>query len=215
MAFGMCCIGRLPPYGRATLASRAEGARDRAPRNRQLKQAWVSALRVLIVAAYVCAPTSRHLTTAKEAATILISFRLGLGSAHVGLRRQQTRLSMTTHHAALPTASISPALVAAALDCLAYIPDGHQLEPALLIAVTRTITPDMAEADALLIRIRAAAIVLCDPRWPKWSAYFRAQDRARRAAFDHAVLDSRRRTAARRIAEIRQRRLLRSFARTR
>jgi hypothetical protein len=95
---------------------------------------------------------------------------------------------MTTHHPALPTASISPALVAAALDCLAYIPDGHQLEPALLIAVTRTITPDTAEADALLIRIRAAAIVLCDPRWPKWSAYFRAQDRARRAAFDHAVL---------------------------
>jgi hypothetical protein len=95
---------------------------------------------------------------------------------------------MTTHHTAIPTASISPALVAAALDCLAYIPDGHRLEPALLVAVTRTITPDIEEADALLVRIRAAAIVLCDPRWPKWSAYFRAQDALRRAAFDQAVL---------------------------
>jgi hypothetical protein len=95
---------------------------------------------------------------------------------------------MTTHHAADLTVSIPPALVAAALDCLAFIPDGHRLEPSLLIAVTRTITPNIAEADALLVRIRAAAIVMCDPRWPKWSAYFRAQDKVTRAAFDHAVL---------------------------
>ncbi len=95
---------------------------------------------------------------------------------------------MTMHHAAIPTVSIPPALVAAALDCLAFIPDGHRLEPALLIAVTRTITPRMAEADALLVRIRAAAIVMCDPRWPKWSAYFKAQGRQTRAAFDQAVL---------------------------
>jgi hypothetical protein len=95
---------------------------------------------------------------------------------------------MTIHHATIPTASISPALVAAALDCLAFIPDGHRLEPSLLIAVTRTVAPNVGEADALLVRIRAAAIVFCDPRWPKWSAYFKAQDRATRAAFDHAVL---------------------------
>ena len=95
---------------------------------------------------------------------------------------------MTIQHAAIPTASISPALVAAALDCLAFIPDGHRLEPSLLIAVTRTIAPNVGEADALLIRIRAAAIVFCDPRWPKWSNYFKAQNRATRAAFDYAVL---------------------------
>jgi hypothetical protein len=95
---------------------------------------------------------------------------------------------MTIHYTSIPTASISPALVAAALDCLAFIPDGHRLEPSVLIAVTRTIAPNVGEADALLVRIRAAAIVFCDPRWPKWSAYFKAQDRATRAAFDHAVL---------------------------
>ena len=33
---------------------------------------------------------------------------------------------MTIQHAAIPTASISPALVAAALDCLAFIPDGQE-----------------------------------------------------------------------------------------
>ena len=95
---------------------------------------------------------------------------------------------MTIHHADIPTASISPALVAAALDCLAFIPDGHRLELSVLIAVTRTMAPNVGEADALLVRIRAAAIVFCDPRWSKWSTYFKAQDRATRAAFDHAVL---------------------------
>jgi hypothetical protein len=95
---------------------------------------------------------------------------------------------MTIHHTSSATASISPALVAAALDCLAFMPDGHRLAPSVLIAVTRTIAPNVGEADALLVRIRAAAIVFCDPRWPQWSAYFKAQDRATRAAFDHAVL---------------------------
>ncbi len=87
------------------------------------------------------------------------------------------------------TAPIPPALVAAALDCLAFIPDGHRLEPTLLIAVTRTITTNTNEADALLVRIRAAAIILCDPRWQAWSAYFRASTPAMHRAFDVVMLD--------------------------
>jgi hypothetical protein len=89
----------------------------------------------------------------------------------------------------ITTAPIPPALVAAALDCLAFMPDGHRLEPSLLIAVTRTITANRHEADALLVRIRAAAIILGDPRWPSWSAYFRASTPEMHRAFDVVMLD--------------------------
>ena len=58
------------------------------------------------------------------------------------------------------TASIPPALVAAALDCLAFMPDGHRLEPSLLMAVTRTITTNTDDAlppkRALLVQIQSA-----------------------------------------------------------
>ena len=89
----------------------------------------------------------------------------------------------------IATAPIPPALVAAALDCLAFMPNGYRLEPSLLIAVTRTITTDAREADALLVRIRAAAIILSDPRWPNWSAYFKASTPAMHRAFDVVMLD--------------------------
>ncbi len=89
----------------------------------------------------------------------------------------------------LTTAPIPPALVAAALDCLAFMPDGHRLEPSLLIAVTRTITTNTNDADALLVRIRAAAIILCDPRWQSWSTYFRASSPEMHRAFDVVMLD--------------------------
>ena len=87
------------------------------------------------------------------------------------------------------TAPIPPALVAAALDCLSFMPNGHRLEPSLLIAVTRTITADTREADALLVRIRATAIILGDPRWQNWSAYFRASTPEMHRAFDVVMLD--------------------------
>ena len=86
-------------------------------------------------------------------------------------------------------APIPPTLVAAALDCLAFMPNGYRLEPSLLIAVTRTITTDAREADALLVRIRAAAIILRNPRWSKWSAYFKASTPQMHRAFDVVMLD--------------------------
>jgi hypothetical protein len=87
------------------------------------------------------------------------------------------------------SAQVSPALVAAALDCLAFMPDGYKLEPLQLMAMTRAISGNASEAEALLVRIRAAAIVMCDPRWPKWSAVHKTQSFELRRAFDHAVLD--------------------------
>ena len=97
---------------------------------------------------------------------------------------------MTTLNVRFPaTAPIPPAIVAAVLDCLAFMPDGHRLAPTLLMAVTRTVTTNTNEADALLVRIRAAAIILCDPRWQAWSTYFRASTPAMHRAFDVVMLD--------------------------
>ena len=96
---------------------------------------------------------------------------------------------MMNFNARITTAPIPPALVAAALDCLAFMPNGHRLEPSLLIAVTRTITTNTRDADALLVRIRATAIILGDPRWQNWSAYFRASTQEMHRAFDVVMLD--------------------------
>ena len=89
----------------------------------------------------------------------------------------------------ITTAPIPPPLVAAALDCLALMPTGHRLEPSLLIAVTRAITTNTNDANALLVRIRAAAIILGDPLWQSWSAYFRASTPELHRAFDVVMLD--------------------------
>ena len=88
-----------------------------------------------------------------------------------------------------PTAPIAPTLVASALDCLSLVPRDRRLEPALLVAITRTVSATDSEAAALLVRIRAAATVLCDPRWPPWSNYFKACTPDAHATFDSVVLD--------------------------
>ena len=65
-------------------------------------------------------------------------------------------------------APLAPALIGAALDCLAQLPDGHRLDPSLVVSVARAIGCSRSETPALLTRIRAAAIVMNDPRWPAW-----------------------------------------------
>ena len=45
------------------------------------------------------------------------------------------------------------------------------------------------EADALLVRIRAAAIILRDPRWQNWATYFKATTPGMHRAFDAVMLD--------------------------
>ena len=70
-----------------------------------------------------------------------------------------------------PTSSLQPlppALIGAALDCLAHLPDGHRLDPPLLVSVARAIGCGSSETPALLTRIRAAAIIKNHPRWPVW-----------------------------------------------
>jgi hypothetical protein len=87
-----------------------------------------------------------------------------------------------------PIKSIPPALIGAALDCLAQLPDGHRLCPALLRSVAHVIGCDRADTPALLARIRATAIIMNDPRWPPWSAHFQTCTAEQRQVFETALL---------------------------
>jgi hypothetical protein len=83
---------------------------------------------------------------------------------------------------------VPPALLAATFDTLARFPLEQRLEPAHLIAISRRIGCSDAQSMALLARIRAAAIVLRDPRWPVWMAYFKTCGRDEHCLFDAAIL---------------------------
>ena len=83
---------------------------------------------------------------------------------------------------------IPPALIGAALDCLAQLPDGHRPDPTLLVAIAHAIGCNEAETPALLTRIRAAAVVMNDPRWPAWPVHLRTSTAKERQAFDAAML---------------------------
>ena len=85
-------------------------------------------------------------------------------------------------------APLAPALIGAALDCLAHLPDGHRLDPTLLVSVARAIGCSNTETPALLTRIRAAAIVMNDPRWPAWPIAMKCASADERQTFDAAML---------------------------
>jgi len=88
----------------------------------------------------------------------------------------------------LAASPIPPALLAATFDTLARFPLAQRLEPPLLIAISRRIGGSDAQSVALLMRIRAAAVVLRDPRWLPWAAYFRTCGRDQHCMFDAAIL---------------------------
>ena len=83
---------------------------------------------------------------------------------------------------------LPPALIGAALDCLAQIPDGHRLDPILLVSVARAIGCSNSETPALLTRIRAAAIIMNHPRWPVWPLNMKSASVEHRQIFDVAML---------------------------
>jgi hypothetical protein len=99
---------------------------------------------------------------------------------------RQTMSSLRNSHA---TAPISPALVANALDHLALVPGHQPLDPDALLDLTRRVSRTEMEAITLLVRIRAAGIAMADPRWPKWSRYFRSNPPETYRVFDAVVLD--------------------------
>lgn len=85
-------------------------------------------------------------------------------------------------------APIPPALLAATFDTLASYPLDQRIEPAQLFAISRRIGGSDIQSKALLIRIRALAIVLRDPRWPIWMRHSQACTRDAYCLFDAAVL---------------------------
>ena len=90
-----------------------------------------------------------------------------------------------------PTSSLRPlppALIGAALDCLAQLPDGHRLDPVLLASVARAIGCNNSETPALPTRIRAAAIVMYDTRWTAWPIAMNSASADERRIFDAAML---------------------------
>ena len=90
-----------------------------------------------------------------------------------------------------PTSSLQPlppALIGAALDCLAQLPDGHRLDPVLLVSVARAIGCSKSETPALLTRIRAAAIIMNHPRGPAWPIAMKTASDDERRIFDAAML---------------------------
>ena len=93
-----------------------------------------------------------------------------------------------TPNTQLATTPVPPALLAATFDTLARFPLAQRLEPALLFAISRRIGGSDAQSVALLARIRAAAIMLRDPRWLPWGAYFRTCGRDAHCLFDAAIL---------------------------
>ena len=80
-------------------------------------------------------------------------------------------------------APISAELIAAAFQCLALIPKQDRLDPAVMIAIARVITRSEGEAMALFARIRALGMVMRDPLWQPWEAYFRNCDARERRCF--------------------------------
>ena len=89
-----------------------------------------------------------------------------------------------SHHVAV----VQPALIGSALDCLARFPDGQRLDQKLLVSVAHAAGCTDAETQALLTRVRAAAIVMNDPRWRAWPVYLRASALEDRLTFDAAML---------------------------
>lgn len=88
----------------------------------------------------------------------------------------------------LSTAPVSPALIAAAFDRLAWVPAGSPLHPHLLITMARGTGCDDREIASLLVRIRATALVFNDPRWLPWVVVFRSCDADVRRSFDDGLL---------------------------
>lgn len=123
----------------------------------------------------------------RKLATILMSFSASAAISWSGLVINRRGKPMTPSTRP-PTAPVSPTLIGAVFDCLAHVPMCERLEPDMLIRIARAIGCSERERPALVIRVRAAAIVFADPRWDHWLGVLRAGDADMRRANDAALL---------------------------
>jgi len=92
---------------------------------------------------------------------------------------------MTSTH--FSTGPVPATRIAAAFDRLARIPAGSTLHPGLLITMASSNGCHDRELLALLVRLRAAAIVFADQRWLPWVHVFKVCDADAHRAFDAAL----------------------------
>lgn len=94
---------------------------------------------------------------------------------------------MHTSSADPRTVVIAPAVVAAALDCLAHLACLDPVRPAHMHLIARALGCAGPEAQALTLRLVATAIVFHDPRWPAWSRFHKAQSLTGRRIFESTL----------------------------
>lgn len=85
-------------------------------------------------------------------------------------------------------AVVAPAVVGAALDCLAHLADIDPIRPHHMHLVARALGCREPEATALTWRLLATASLFNDPRWPAWSRYYKAASLQRRRSFDRVLV---------------------------
>ena len=85
------------------------------------------------------------------------------------------------------TVVIAPAVVAAALDCLAVF-DHDPVSPGHMHLIATALGCREPEATALTLRLLATAAVLNDPRWTPWSRFYKSASRDDRRHFDRIFL---------------------------
>ena len=88
------------------------------------------------------------------------------------------------------TIVIAPAIVSAALDCLAHLACLDPVRPSHMHLIARALGCAEPEAKALTLRLVATAIVFQDPRWPPWSCFYKAQSPAGRRIFDAVLVQA-------------------------
>lgn len=88
----------------------------------------------------------------------------------------------------LPQA-VSPALVAATLDCLPHIAMRARTTSRTCIHIALALGAAPGEATSLLVRFIAADAVLADARWSAWRAVLRRSPFEMRQRFDALVVE--------------------------
>lgn len=86
------------------------------------------------------------------------------------------------------TATLSPAVVGAALDCLAVLADIDPVRPSHMHLIARALGCREPEASALTLRLLAAAELFNDLRWPTWLRFYKSAVTDQRRVFDAVLM---------------------------
>lgn len=91
-------------------------------------------------------------------------------------------------HADPRTTVVAPAVISAALDCLAVLTDIDPIRPSHMHLIAQALGCREPVAMALTLRLQATAHVLNDPRWPAWSRFYKNGPIGVRRQFDRRLV---------------------------